>query len=597
MLQNHQQESTQQDSTINTTSIENRQNISFTQECFERIRQLPVQLSRDTFDLIHSRVKSFIFSIIIESEEDRNERKNLVHTLSMVCKEWRQLLKDLIKYKFLIGFDVHRMTVIGNKFDGFVVCLIRFWNICIVNNLMIQFAPVKGIKQRFLIIGNEENRRVGFFQAALSSFGLPPGECVTWEMLLSTGIVNPHNHQINVVDNNQIAPIDWQQIIDKMKRKYFKQTGEELETGDIVVRIDSPGENFFVERGLLSLGCEGINQEEFGTRVSEYDINNILAFDLGQVRYVRQWYLGFINALEQLFDILRGHGIRQFSSTLDEISSTFDKRMCHSLLVKHGIPVPRGFYNVRNYDEMVEVMKSNNMNRVFVKLAHGSSASGVIAYCFVEQRIIGSTETVFKELATTSSELVRDRNFPQYFKVYNSLRIRRYTKNEDIKQVIDFVLAEGAIVEEWVEKADYMGRGNFDLRIVVVGGKIMNFVVRTSRNPMTNLHLGNKRGECDDFLRLLEYKAPGSWDKVKVTCESIANECFPNSLCLGVDLMFSENFQEHFIVEVNGFGDLIPRIYFDNLDTYQTQVRESIERYIIKEQITHTMLDDDDDVE
>ena len=41
----------------------------------------------------------------------------------------------------------------------------------------------------------------------------------------------------------------------------------------------------------------------------------------------------------------------------------------------------------------------------------------------------------------------------------------------------------------------------------------------------------------------------------------------------------------------------VPRIYFDNLDTYQTQVRESIERYIIKEQITHTMLDDDDDVE
>ena len=110
--------------TINMTPITNRQNINFSRECFERIRQLPVQQSRDTFDLIHSRVKSFIFSIIIESEDDQNERKKLTHTLSLVCKEWRQLLKDLVKCKLLKNlFNVQNLTVVGNKFDGYSVSI------------------------------------------------------------------------------------------------------------------------------------------------------------------------------------------------------------------------------------------------------------------------------------------------------------------------------------------------------------------------------------------------------------------------------------------------------------------------------------------
>lgn len=385
---------------------------------------------------------------------------------------------------------------------------------------------------------------------------------MTWESILSQGTINPITHQLNVVDNGQIAPINWQNVIDKIKRKFKKQhilNGNvdvpELETHEIIVRMDSPGENFFVEKGLFSLGFDKMQHETIGTRVTEYDINNTLTFDLGQVRYVKQWYFGFINALNQIYAQLRELGIVKFTTTPEELAVTFDKRLCHQLLSSYGIPVPRAFYDITTYDQLIESTTKCGMNRLFVKLAHGSSASGVIAYCNATQQL-GNNQPVFKELATTSAELIRDRTFPQFFKVYNSLRIRRYNDNQDIREVINFVCAEGAIVEEWLEKANYLGRGNFDLRVVVVGGKVTNFVVRTSKSPMTNLHLGNKRGECAEFLRLMEHKAPGSWERVRETCAKIHKLCLPNSLCLGVDVMFSEDFKEHFILEVNGFGDL-----------------------------------------
>ncbi|KAG2386688.1 hypothetical protein C9374_002432 [Naegleria lovaniensis] len=539
---------------------ENRQQItSYVEECMVRINQLPVQDSRDIFALIHPRVKACILSWTILSFENTSERRENIYKLSFVCREWRQLLKDLVRYKYL-DFNVHSTTILGNMFDGFKI------------------VPLKAIRQRYIIIGNEENRRVGYFQSALASFGLPPAECVTWETLVSTGIVNPITHQINVVDNNEIAQVDWAALIDKIKRKYKRRTSQDLRTEDILVRVDSPGENFFVEKGLFSLGCQAMNNETLGTRISEYDINNTLVFDLGQVRYVKQWYLGFVNALNQIYSALKQQGIINFNATAEEIAITFDKRLCHQLLSKHGIPVPRAFYNITTYDELLTVTREHSMNRVFVKLAHGSSASGVIAYCYMEQQLMENSPPVLKELATTSAELIRDRNFPQFFKIYNSLRIRRYNRAEDIREVINFVCGEGVIVEEWLEKANYMGRGNFDLRIVVIGGKIMNFVVRTSKSPMTNLHLGNRRGECDEFLRLIEYKAPGSWERIKETCHKIHTLCLPNALCLGVDVMLSEDFQEHYILEVNGFGDLIPRVYYDNYDTYQNQVREALEK-------------------
>jgi hypothetical protein len=72
-----------------------------------------------------------------------------------------------------------------------------------------------------------------------------------------------------------------------------------------------------------------------------------------------------------------------------------------------------------------------------------------------------------------------------YLILYNSLKIRRYQKREDIRAIIDWLCREGAHVEHWLPKAYYKGYV-YDLRVVVIAGRARHRVVRLSKTPMTN---------------------------------------------------------------------------------------------------------------
>jgi hypothetical protein len=47
---------------------------------------------------------------------------------------------------------------------------------------------------------------------------------------------------------------------------------------------------------------------------------------------------------------------------------------------------------------------------------------------------------------------------------------------------------------------------------------------------------------------------------------------FPGSLYAGVDIAISPNFAEHHVLEVNAFGDLLPGLLHQGLDTYEAEV-------------------------
>jgi hypothetical protein len=60
-------------------------------------------------------------------------------------------------------------------------------------------------------------------------------------------------------------------------------------------------------------------------------------------------------------------------------------------------------------------------------------------------------------------------------------------------------------------------------------------------------------------------------------CERAA-ACFPDTLCVAVDLLPATGWRRFAVGEVNAFGDLLPRLTglpgsgFEGLDTYATQV-------------------------
>lgn len=108
--------------------------------------------------------------------------------------------------------------------------------------------------------------------------------------------------------------------------------------------------------------------------------------------------------------------------------------------------------------------------------------------------------------------------------------------------------------------------------------------MRTSASsPITNLHLGNQRGDPDKLMKQMNSSSnPNCWNEIKETCEKVASECFPMSFYMGLDVLVTPDFKKHYILEVNAFGDLLPRILIDDMDTYTMQVFELKKMFNIK---------------
>ncbi|WP_405386841.1 STM4014 family protein [Streptomyces sp. NBC_01102] len=355
---------------------------------------------------------------------------------------------------------------------------------------------------RLAVVGNPGNRRVALFQDAVRAAGLPDARVVSWlEVLRGEAAFLP---------------------------------GER-------VRIDSPGEDAEVERLL-----RGVDDP---TRVE------------GSAR----WYARFTSAVRDVARAAKAAGAVLLNDP-DDIAVLFDKRLCHGVLDAAGVPVPDSPTSgpsaapVRGWADVRELMAGHRMPRVFVKPAHGSSASGVLA---VETAGPGRVR------ATTSVE--RD----GAGRLFNSLRVRRCTTEQEVAAVVDALAPDGLHIERWLPKASQRGRVA-DLRVVVVAGRATHAVVRTNRSPMTNLHLGGARGDLDEVRSAVE-AAGGSWDAALAVCERAA-ACFPDTLCVGVDLLPATGWRRFAVGEVNAFGDLLPRLTglpesgAEGLDTYAAQV-------------------------
>lgn len=383
----------------------------------------------------------------------------------------------------------------------------------------------------FILIANSENRRVGFFQEAIAHFNLPPATVVDYADLIAG-----------------------------------KQTLEQFNTPNTIIRFDSPEKNFDVDKAIIAEGSREIFSTSSHQHISA-EAATKLEFDKGLVLYPRQWYLGWRYLLQkwetQLTPLIacgEGLGVGYFMNHPQDIAVMFDKPTCHERFSRHNIPVPRSLSKIHNYDHLREQMQMQGIERVFVKLSHGSAASGVVAY---------RANSRF-ESAITTVERVRENGQTL---LYNSRKIRHYTHREEIADIINILTAEGVQVEEWLPKAHLQECG-FDVRVVVINGEAQHIVVRLGKSPMTNLHLGNERGNTEEFLAKVGAE---NWEIMKRTCEQAA-ALFPNSLYCGVDLLILPDWKTHAILEINAFGDLLPGILWNEIDTYTSEVKAILER-------------------
>ncbi|MEM7386282.1 MAG: STM4014 family protein [Verrucomicrobiota bacterium] len=352
--------------------------------------------------------------------------------------------------------------------------------------------------QPFLLIANPENRRATYFGAACRKLSLPQPKIHSWDELVAGRWPEPLS-----------GP----------------------------VRIESPGERFSVERGLIVRGGE-----TSAVRLME---------EPGRIRYQPEWYAGWLSLLRELES--RGREAR-FMNSPAEIALMFDKWRCQEALEK-AVPVPERIGRFRTFDELIALMETRGAHRVFVKPRHGSSASGVVALERAGARI----------RATTSVRMERQVGGETH--LFNVLRMQRYEALEEVRQLIDALGGQNLFAERWFPKAR-LDQRSFDLRVVVIAGRAGHVVMRTSRSPITNLHLGNARGDLPALKALM---GPEKWNGVMDVCQAAAG-VFPGSHYVSVDLMISPGFERFAVAEVNAFGDLLPNVLVGGMDTYTEEL-------------------------
>ena len=131
------------------------------------------------------------------------------------------------------------------------------------------------------------------------------------------------------------------------------------------------------------------------------------------------------------------------------------------------------------------------------------------------------------------------------------------------------------MAQAWIPKAGLFHRP-FDLRVVVVGGRARNVMLRLGHGPMTDSQLLGGKGEVETLRRRM---GEAAWLSMLVQCEQALAKCFPRSLYAGFDVLVEPNFRKAWILEVNAFGDLLPRILHEGKETYEWEIEEALRRW------------------
>lgn len=387
----------------------------------------------------------------------------------------------------------------------------------------------------FILIGNAGNRRTDGLQAARRRFGLAPALLLTYQELLQ-------------------GSASLEELLDSVRRSG---------AGGPIIRLDAPGEHPAVERELIALGAPNGFADETGVRAQgsiPAEAARRLPEEHGRIRYPAQWFRGYCRLLARLGLQASSAGIPvRWVNDPADIAVMFDKRRCWEHLSRHGVrmpalPAPAG--SIAGYEELQAAIRSSGMHRLFIKLACGSGAAGVIAYqC---QPATGA------ELAVTTLEMEERAGETVY---YNSGRLRQYRDHAVIRRMVDWLCGEGAHVERWIAKERLDGK-SYDVRQLVVNGSACHAVLRLSSGPITNLHLRNERRPMAEGMIASDVA-----EAVAATAEA-ALASFPGSAVAGIDVLVRRGSGMTYAVDINPFGDLLYRVEYEGWNTYEWQMRQ-----------------------
>jgi hypothetical protein len=181
------------------------------------------------------------------------------------------------------------------------------------------------------------------------------------------------------------------------------------------------------------------------------------------------------------------------------------------------------------------------MPRVFVKLRHGAAAAGMMAVARSGDRW----------QAWTTARIGEDGV------LYSAREVERIAHKQDIARLVDRLAPLMLHVEQWVPKFGMAGE-TIDLRIIVAGAKTIS-LVRGSRHPITNLHIGGSRRTPAGLVARIGADA---WRSVLDTAHAAAASV-PRGDIKSFDVAVLSCGRKHVLLEANVFGDYVKGLAVD----------------------------------
>jgi hypothetical protein len=294
-----------------------------------------------------------------------------------------------------------------------------------------------------------------------------------------------------------------------------------------VVRMESPGRDWLVAKLLLAAGARERPEEEATDWMA-------LPYQMGRQVRPGLFYAGFARVLRGLKRSFDRRPYLHLTACPLDVAEMFDKNTTGARLSRAGVPVPPSLPAPETPGELLAAIRARRWATAYVKQNTGSSASAIA----VVRALDGP--------ARATSSLVRlDGDY------YSTRRLRQ-CQGEELDDLLAFLLREGACVQQGIRMAQLEGV-NFDVRVVVIHGEPAFTIFRLSPNPMTNLHLGGRRGDAARCRASIPTRA---WlDGLDHAVEAAR---LYRSAAVGVDLLFESGYLRHYVLEVNAFGDFFP---------------------------------------
>jgi glutathione synthase/RimK-type ligase-like ATP-grasp enzyme len=294
-----------------------------------------------------------------------------------------------------------------------------------------------------------------------------------------------------------------------------------------VVRLESPGRDFEVMKLLLDAGASADSREPPRDWLG-------LPYCKGQLIRPGLFHEGFRRVLHGLRSAFDARPHLAPIACPRAIAELFDKRATATRLAAAGLPCPPSLPAPASPGELLNGLRVYGFNTAYVKLNTGSAAMGIAVVHARDEPPWAIT-----------SVLHRAGEF------YNTRRLRRVT-GDDLAAVLEFLIGEGAFIQKGIPMAQIDGQ-NYDVRVVVLYGRPAFTIFRLSGQPMTNLHLGGRRGRPERCRAHIPARA---WLDAIDHCVEAAG-LYPCA-AVGVDLLFERGYLHHYILEINAFGDFFP---------------------------------------